>query len=71
MNIFFVKGSGNIYVENLLDLANSEGSAVCIVSAKVKSFFYSKTYFYLISLLRLSPNLYKWNLKNGNSSLKS
>jgi ribosome-binding ATPase YchF (GTP1/OBG family) len=34
MNIFFVKGSGNIYVENLLDLANSEGSAVCIVSAK-------------------------------------
>lgn len=49
-NIFFVKGSGNIYVENLLDLANSEGSAVCIVSAKVKSFFYSKTYFYLISL---------------------
>ena len=38
MNIFFVKGSGNIYVENLLDLANSEGSAVCIVSAKVKVF---------------------------------
>ncbi|CAL6312922.1 unnamed protein product [Bathycoccus prasinos] len=31
------EGSGNIYVENLLDLANSEGSAVCIVSAKIES----------------------------------
>mmetsp|Transcript_3468 Transcript_3468/g.10657 ORF Transcript_3468/g.10657 Transcript_3468/m.10657 type:complete len:407 (+) Transcript_3468:107-1327(+) len=31
------KGNGNIYLESLLDLASSEGSAVCIVSAKIES----------------------------------
>jgi ribosome-binding ATPase YchF (GTP1/OBG family) len=32
------EGSGNVYLENLRDLARSEGSSVCIVSAKVLAF---------------------------------
>jgi ribosome-binding ATPase YchF (GTP1/OBG family) len=32
------KGLGNLYLQNLSALANNEGSAVCIVSAKVKYF---------------------------------
>jgi len=31
------KGLGNLYLQNLSALANNEGSAVCIVSAKVES----------------------------------
>jgi len=38
MNLCFLKGSGNVYLENLRDLARSEGSSVCIVSAKVLAF---------------------------------
>jgi len=38
------KGNGNIYLESLLDLASSEGSAVCIVSAKVELLYYEVTF---------------------------
>jgi len=42
------KGNGNIYLESLLDLASSEGSAVCIVSAKVELLYYEVTLFHFI-----------------------